>query len=311
MIEIINNRVPTVSVFMPTYNQGNLIAESIESVIKQTYADWELVIGDDCSTDNTYEIALAYQKRFPAKVRVYKNNKNLGVTGNSNEILRKCKGKYIAFSAGDDVYHEEKLEKQVLLMESDKKIILSYHDIEVFSHETGQLIKYWNHGEKSNKPVVGSTRKLAKNLVISGTLFLGALSVMARRDSIPTWGFDARVRIASDWMMWVDICATNSGRVEYMPDVLARYRKHSGGITSRNSNNIRQDNYVTLGLIECRYPYLSFSVQKRRVLFKLIDGFNEVKDGRPVVGLLLFFSGVIYFPFIAKEIISVILNRKW
>ena len=85
---------PLVSVFMPTFNQEGLVAESIESVITQDYDNWELIIGDDFSSDNTYEVVQSYAEKFPDQIKPFRNEKNLGVTANCNRILKRCKGKY-------------------------------------------------------------------------------------------------------------------------------------------------------------------------------------------------------------------------
>ena len=277
------SNLPLVSVFMPVYNQENLIAESIESIIAQTFLDWELVIGDDCSSDKTYDVAFSYQKRFPEKIKLYRNKKNLGITSNCNELLKHCQGKYIAFTAGDDLLLPGKLEKQVELMESRPDCVLTYHDVAVFDSETAKTIRYWNCGESGAKPVIGKAKNVAKELVFQGTAFMSALSIMVRRSDVPSSGYDERVPIASDWLLWIDICANSEGTVEFIPDILAKYRKHSQSITYLSRNDVT-DQMVTLGLIDARYFWLRDMARRRRGYEFYRQGVSNILGGDLVAG---------------------------
>ncbi len=262
---------------MPTYNQENLVSEAIESVLAQDHKDWELIIGDDCSTDHTYSIVKQYQSKYPNKIKPFRNQNNLGITENFNKILEKCTGKYISFFAGDDLYLPNKLSTQVKLMESDNNIILSYHDVEVFESATEKIIRYWNSGIKGTPPFIGDTHKVAKALVSDGTKFMSALSVMVRRDAIPPYGHDKRIPIASDWLLWIEICAQNKGKIEYLDGVFARYRRHENNITN-NSKNHEEDIFVTLALVESRYYFLTEFAQKRRARLYYRRAVNEVDN---------------------------------
>jgi glycosyltransferase involved in cell wall biosynthesis len=88
---------------MITYNHEQFIAEAIESIVMQkTNFDFELIIGEDCSTDKTREICLAYERKFPGRVRLLAREKNLGVMPNFADTLQNCQAKYIALCEGDD-----------------------------------------------------------------------------------------------------------------------------------------------------------------------------------------------------------------
>ena len=103
-----------VSIIMPSYNTGSFIKESIDSVIKQSYSNWELIIVDDCSTDNTDQIVHSY--RNEQRIRYYKNDKNSGAAVSRNKALQAARGKWIAFLDSDDLWESTKLEKQVGFM---------------------------------------------------------------------------------------------------------------------------------------------------------------------------------------------------
>ena len=105
-----------------------------------------------------------------------RNERNLGITQNCNEILRRCTGRYVAFYAGDDLFLQGKISRQVAAMES-AQAVLSYHDIEVFADDTGHTIRYWNTGPRSARPVTGASRKVAMRLIEDGTTFMGTMDV--------------------------------------------------------------------------------------------------------------------------------------
>ena len=100
---------------MPTYNCGRFISESIHSVLAQTYSNWELLIVDDCSTDNTKEIVASFADK---RICYMCNERNMGAALTRNRALREANGKYIAFLDSDDLWLPEKLEKQIAFMQT-------------------------------------------------------------------------------------------------------------------------------------------------------------------------------------------------
>lgn len=128
-----------VSIIMPSYNTAKYIAESIRSVLAQTYEKWELLIVDDCSTDNTDEIV----KPFLAdeRIRYFKNEKNSGAAISRNKALREARGEWIAFLDSDDLWNDEKLEKQIAFMK-DNGYVFSYHDYEKIDEQSNPLNIY-------------------------------------------------------------------------------------------------------------------------------------------------------------------------
>ena len=115
-----------ISVIMPAYNAEKTVGESIESVLKQTYRDFELIIIDDCSQDSTWDIMQCYAKR-DERIRILANDMNSGVSKTRNRGIEEAKGEYIAFLDSDDLWREDKLEKQVnfLAMNPETKLIFS------------------------------------------------------------------------------------------------------------------------------------------------------------------------------------------
>lgn len=127
-----------VSVIMPSWNTGKFIAESIESVIKQTYTNWELLIVDDCSTDNTDEVVASFDDE---RIRYFKNEKNCGAAITRNRAISEARGEWIAFLDSDDLWKPTKLEEQLLFMQ-EKNAVFSYHDFEKIDEESKPLNVY-------------------------------------------------------------------------------------------------------------------------------------------------------------------------
>ena len=105
-----------VSIIMPSYNTARYISDSINSVLSQTYNNWELIIIDDCSTDNTIDVVKSFKD---SRIILLQNEKNSGAALSRNYALREAKGKWIAFLDSDDVWVPEKLEKQIAFMEEN------------------------------------------------------------------------------------------------------------------------------------------------------------------------------------------------
>lgn len=136
-----------VSVIMPSWNTDRFIGESIQSVINQTYTNWELIIVDDCSTDSTDNVVASYKDD---RIRYLKNKKNSGAALTRNRALREAKGEWIAFLDSDDLWMPEKLEKQINFMK-ENKYALSYTEYEKIDEDDNLLNIYVSGPEIVNK----------------------------------------------------------------------------------------------------------------------------------------------------------------
>lgn len=122
-----------VSACIITYNQQEFIKDCLEGAISQTLDyDYEIVIGDDCSTDDTFKICQEYANKYPDKIRLLSRDKNLGMAKNWKETIKECSGKYIALCEGDDYWTDQnKLQKQVDFLESNPDYVLSFHKVSI------------------------------------------------------------------------------------------------------------------------------------------------------------------------------------
>lgn len=124
-----------ISVIMGIYNCENTLSYAIDSIINQTYTNWELIMCDDCSTDNTYNIAKRYKDEYPNKIKLIKNSKNKKLAATLNECLKYVDGDYIARMDDDDICKLNRFEKQVAFLENNPEYDLVGCQMMVFSGE--------------------------------------------------------------------------------------------------------------------------------------------------------------------------------
>lgn len=127
-----------VSVIMPSWNTDKFIGEAIQSVLCQTYKNWELLIVDDCSSDDTDTVVQSFKDQ---RIRYFKNEVNSGAALSRNRALREAKGEWIAFLDSDDLWNPRKLEYQIKFMEKNG-LVFSYHEYEKINEESEPLNIY-------------------------------------------------------------------------------------------------------------------------------------------------------------------------
>lgn len=136
-----------VSIIMPSWNTDRYIAESIQSVINQTYSNWELIIVDDCSTDNTDDVVASFQDE---RIKYFHNEKNSGAALTRNRALREARGEWIAFLDSDDLWSPKKLEKQIAFMK-ENGYSLSFTEYEKIDEESKPINIYVSGPSRVNK----------------------------------------------------------------------------------------------------------------------------------------------------------------
>ena len=215
-----------VSIIMPSYNTAPYIAESIRSVMAQTYTDWELIIVDDASTDSTDEVvALCHPREFnchpreggdlSSKIRYLKNDRNRGAAYSRNRALREARGKYIAFLDSDDLWAPDKLEKQIAFMEKN-----------------GYAFSYTRYEEMDENgtptgTIVSGPKRITK-MGMHNYCWPGCLTVMYDREVVGDIQI-AEIQKNNDYAMWLKIC--RKADCFLLDENLARYRKRTGSIT--------------------------------------------------------------------------------
>lgn len=249
-----------VSIIMPSYNTGSYIVESIQSVLNQTYNNWELILVDDCSTDNTDEVV----KPFLTDVRIHyiKNEKNLGAALTRNRALQEAKGKWIAFLDSDDLWKPEKLEKQIQFMKNS-----GYH----FSYTNYSEI---DENGKPNGTNVTGPRKITRTGFFN-YCWPGCLTVMYESKIVKERVQVADIRKNNDYAMWLII--SRYATCYLLPENMASYRKRRGSISRQSYFTLVKWHYRMYREAERESFFHAVFNTSRNVFFGLIKKIRYVK----------------------------------
>ena len=220
-----NENHPKVSVCIPTYNETNLLKIAIESVLKQNFNDYELIIVDDASTDNTEEIVKSFAT---PKIRYYKNEKNLGLVGNWNKCLEYVKGDYIKFLCHDDYLRKDSLEKIVNVFREYEKVGIVFNAGQMINQDNDYIGVHRQY--KENRYFNG--KQLVVETVIKGNFIGGPSSVTVKKEAFDRLGlFTDELKFGCDQEMWVRVLMHYDGY--YIDDTLSFIRIHKRSETSR------------------------------------------------------------------------------
>ena len=249
-----------VSIIMPSYNTGRFIAETVRSVLAQTYTDWELIIVDDCSTDNTDEVVAEFL--VDKRVRYIKNEKNSGAAVSRNRALREATGRWIAFLDSDDLWLPEKLEKQIAFMK-----------------ENGYAFSYTEYSEidESSEPMgvsVTGPKRISKTGMYN-YCWPGCLTVMYDFDTVGLIQIED-IKKNNDYAMWLKVC--RKAECYLLGEDLARYRKRSGSISNHSYTALIKWHYRLFRHADGRCAVASAVFTFRNLFFGVIKKVFYVKS---------------------------------
>ncbi len=252
-----------VSVCVPTYNHEAFIAQMLDGALaQQTTFPYEIVIGDDASTDGAPAIIQKYATQYPDKIRAFLHAENLGpkepreFAGRNNvlHLLKACRGEYVALCEGDDYWTDpEKLQKQVGFLDSHPDFAICHHNVRM-TYEDGSPEHLFN--QEDQKPI-----STIEDL-LDDRWFLATGSLLYRNyfltEDFADWHAQAA---AGDWALVLQLAAR--GDIGYLPDIMGVYRKHRGGLSNIHA------------------PTNEWFMQNRQEMFANVRGWiseNGVKD---------------------------------
>ncbi|MEW6602779.1 MAG: glycosyltransferase [Nitrospirota bacterium] len=247
---------PKVSVCIPVYNGSPYIAEAVGSVLAQTYGNFELLICDNCSTDDTKDIVCTFKDQ---RIQYVRNTRNLGLVGNANRCLGLAKGEYICIFHHDDVMLPDNLERKIALLDENARVGLVHSNIMLIDTE-GKIVSQniWNKDSTRDYIEEGSAvfKKFLEYLPFGSSIFIGA--VMARRSCYDRLGgFSPELIHCNDSEMWMRMMLHYD--VACIADPLVKYRVHPISTSSSWGN------YTSL-------PYLREHYHAARMIF---DNYGE------------------------------------
>lgn len=218
--------MPLVSIITPLYNAASFVSETINSVLQQTYQNWELLIVDDASTDNSVCISEAFAAKEP-RIRLLKNNKNKGAAYCRNQATELAKGDYIAFLDADDLWFPKKLEKQIQFMQKAKATVsfTSYMHID----ETGKYL----HKNIIAMPRLTYAKQHTNNYIgnLTGVYHAAVLGKIIA----------PKLEKRQDWAVWLEAIKRSDSPALGIQEILAKYRVHASSMSANKSSLLKHN----------------------------------------------------------------------
>lgn len=265
-------KLPVISVILPVYNAQFTISEAINSILEQSFSDFEFIIINDGSSDSSEDIILSYADK---RIRYYSNNINCGLIYTLNRGIELAKGKYIARMDADDISFPRRFEKQLFVLENNENIIVC-----------GTKIKYFGIKKWKSPFVVFEKSIDLKEWLLRESCFAHP-TVMIRREILinNNMKYNQSYFHAEDYKLWVDL--SKYGDFYNIPEILLKYRLSSTQVT-QSSNSIQQQNAR-----RCRREYLMQlfpDLKVNSVNINLISSINKKKCNQKYLKELLYLS---------------------
>ena len=210
-----------VSIIMPTYNCAKFIGKTIESVIAQTYENWELIIVDDCSKDNTEEVVSEYKDN---RIKYHRLENNSGAAVARTEAMKKASGRYMAFLDSDDLWKKDKLEKQLEFMNKNN-----------YNFTCTEYEQIDEEGNKLNKVIKVKKRADYNRILLDCPV--GNSTVMYNVEKLGKFEVP-NIRKRNDDALWLQILKKEK-YIYGMPDILMEYRIRSNSISSNKLSLVK------------------------------------------------------------------------
>ena len=216
-----------ISIVLPVYNGSEYLAESIESVLAQTYANWELIVVNDCSTDNTLAIASDFANK-DARIKVFSNKENLKLPNTLNAGFEHATGEYYTWTSDDNKYKPDALRVMVECLEKNPDTVMVYANYKTID---------------SNGNVIELAEKPEPKYMFVGNV-VGAC-FLYRSDAAHKVGlYDANLFLAEDYDYWIRLYEV--GKVLHIEDDLYCYRIHGKSLTETRKNQVDEQTYKVL-----------------------------------------------------------------
>jgi glycosyltransferase involved in cell wall biosynthesis len=223
--------MPKASVIMPCFNHARFVVESADAILQQSFRDLELIIVDDCSSDNSWEVIQSVAGK-DSRVKAIRHARNQGASKSRNDGLRAAAGDFIGFCDADDIWEKDKLKEQVKLLQGNPAYDLTYCDSIIIDENGLPTGKRFSQLFPPPKPHSGSLFP-----ELERRNFVNMQSVLMRKGCIQRVGyFDENIKWVEDWLYWVML--SRHHRFLYCRDALARYRMHP-----RSTNRVQKRGY--------------------------------------------------------------------
>ncbi|MCM1332764.1 MAG: glycosyltransferase [Bacteroides sp.] len=229
---------PKVSIIVATYNQEGTIARTLDSILAQEGDfDYEIIIGEDCSTDRTAEICKEYATKYPQKIKLLLNNPNKGLLDNYFDCILAATGDYIADCAGDDCWIDNrKLDKQRRILDSDNSIVMVHTGWNYYNESTGATTPFQLNKSKYHQPVMEKGSLFLPVLRRDDAPIVHLCTAMYRRESfMKIYAEDHHLFRGKEFTcedLQIITALSREGRIAYIPDITLNYSISDHSISS-------------------------------------------------------------------------------
>lgn len=298
---------PKVSVLIPAYNYAHYLSEAIDSVLGQTYKNFELIVVDNCSTDNTEEIVNNYAKH-DTRIKFVRNQENIGMYRNYNQALLLATGDYIKFLNADDKFEPTLLEKFVNILENDTTISVVTSCRQYFGSKNDVLIPPFKGKVESTTAILSSLKK--------GNWIGEPTTVMFRRENLNLGLFDISLLMFADQDMWLRHLRV--GNLYVIDEVLSYFRIHEEqgtvNLTDNSSkrlfNLLQYAEYRRNALLNHRFGYDLYQfdkVKSKNILTQATKSTTKLMKREKPGNALIF----LYSPTFLIQYIRVLLTPRF
>ena len=252
-----------VSIVLPVYNGERYLKESIESVLAQTYGNWELLVLDDCSQDSSAKIIKEYAIK-DNRIRYYKNAHNLKLPRNLNKGFSLAKGEYLTWTSDDNRYHPEALERMVTILNMHPEAGFVFASCQIID-DFGEKVDYIMVSSESPKWVVGVNS-------------VGACFMYTRDVYSQIGEYDPELVLVEDYDYWQRICS--SFCAIGIKDILYDYRWHAGALTSTMKKDLFYRN-LEKTLLKNRPRFGKISIHQNYLYYRSLNNCRTGKKDNP------------------------------
>lgn len=249
---------PLVSIVVATYNGAKYIELQMDSLIAQTYPNTEIIVVDDRSTDNTFEILERYARQYP-HVHVYENEVNLGYIKNFEKGVTLSKGSYISFSDQDDVWVPEKT-TELMAAIGDYPMITS--DSEIVND---QLEKRWNHSDLKEIQDFNNPLVFATDNCVAGHALIMKKEIADAAIPFPDMPHD----------LWLGFFTTLHGTIKYLDKPFVKWRQHGNNVTSKHTGTKKRIDATKFRLMTFRDYCPPAFAKEKKVFAELLETYES------------------------------------
>lgn len=258
------NHIPKISVLMPVYNCELYIKEAVESILNQTYTNFEFIIIDDASTDKTVSIIKTYND---SRIQLIEKSLNTGLTNSLNKGLKLAKGRYIARMDGDDISLPERFEKQIAFLDNNPDISLCGSSYKVIGSDIVKRLPEHNEDIKLG--------------LLRGNCMVHS-SVMIRKQILDEFSivYDVSKEPAEDYDLWVRLLSF--GKLHNLQEALLNYRVHYTQVSQKRDiqqiQSALESRLQMLKYLNCLFDGKEHDLLKKITAENILVTFDEIKD---------------------------------